>query len=243
MTTGVSDLQVIVPYCERLATGGEPVNTLSNAGFVLVALYGWSLWRRNSRSLASVPANPEKSAVQSNAIPLLLLLCLLIGAGSSLFHANPGPITHLIDIVPVCLFSLLALWLCLKRYQWPRHKSLGLLVIWVAATAVAAQFPQVLAHSLFYLPTVLVLVYLAFALKQQRQRLSLLAAVFASALTFRALDLPLCELEHSNQTVQTIPALAGLAGHTGTHFLWHVLTAIACIVCLHLVLGRDSTEA
>lgn len=239
MTTAVNDLQVIVPYCERLATGGEPVNTLSNAGFILVALYGWSLWRRSSRSLANNPAYREQSALQSKAIPVLLLLCLLIGTGSSLFHANPGPITHLIDIVPVCLFALLALWLCLKRYQWPQHKSFGLLIVWIAATALAAQFPQVLAHSLFYLPTVLVLVYLAVALKQQRQRLSLLAAIFASALTFRALDLPLCELDVSNQTV---PALAGLAGHTGTHFLWHVLTAIACIVCLHLVYGRDSAR-
>lgn len=228
MTTAMEDLQVIVPYCERLASGGEPVNTLSNAGFVLVALYGLHLWRRSSQPFKG----PNKAT-----IPLLLVLCLLIGTGSALFHANPSPLTHLLDIVPVCLFALLALWLCLSRYQWPRHKSVALFVIWILTTAVAAQWPEVLAHSLFYLPTLLVLVYLVFALRPQRTQLALLAMAFGSALTFRALDLPLCELEQSQQSV---PALAGIAGHTGTHFLWHVLTALACVLCLQLVLVRRS---
>ncbi len=226
MTTPAEDLQAIVPYCERLATGAESINTISNAGFVLAALYGWYLWKGNSNS----PVNQKNKP----AVMLLLLLCLLIGSGSTLFHAIPSHLTHLLDIVPVCLFALLALWLCLSRYHWPREKSVCVLGVFIAATALAAQWPQVLAHSLFYLPTLLVLAYLAIALKPQRERLALLTLIFASALTFRALDLPLCDLAQSQQT---FPALAGTAGQTGTHFLWHVLTALACVLCLQLVIA------
>lgn len=165
------------------------------------------------------------------AMRLLIFLLMMIAVGSSLFHASPGHVTHMLDIVPVCLFSLLALWLCLARYNWSRKKTGALLVFWIAATAVASGWPEILAHSLFYLPTLVVLVYLAFALKPQRKTLALLAMVFATALLFRALDLPLCALGDRPW-----------AGDVGTHFLWHGLTALACVLCLHLALNGPQEE-
>lgn len=230
--------QMIVPYCERLATGSEPVNTLSNAGFVLVVVYGIYLWRQQSTAAAiaptgtTLPASTVRIQLPRAAIYGLLMLPLMIAAGSALFHAMPGHITHLLDIVPVCLFALLAFWLCLTRYQWPYWKITGLLVLWIATTAIAAGWPEVLAHSLFYLPTLIVLVYLAIALKPQRSRSTLLALTFGCALLFRAIDLPICALGENTGSNTW-------AGNLGTHFLWHLLTAVACILCLQLVLGRS----
>lgn len=252
MANSAENLQVIVPYCERLATGSEPINTISNAGFVLVVVYGWTLWRRQDKVVSASNAHEQITPVAvvaprppRVAMYCLLILPLMIAAGSALFHAMPGHITHLLDIVPVCTFALLTFWLCLRRYQWANWKITSLLIAWIGATAIAAGWPEVLAHSLFYLPTLVILVFLALTLKQQQTRLTLLAITFACALLFRAIDLPLCALEVNPGLVASDAAAnsPGLAGSVGTHFLWHVLTALACILCLQLVLGHPGRRA
>jgi len=237
--------QAIVPYCERLTGGHETVNTISNAGFVVVFFYGLWLYRRHHQRTVptrtdghgETPANNTSTGTIHKLLEYtLLLLPLLIGIGSALFHAHPTHLTHALDIVPVCLFAMIALWLTLQADGWSHRATALVFVTWIVLTAIAAQWPELLAHSLFYLPTLAVLVVLAIMAVGNQRQMTLLAITFGAALFFRALDLVVCPLENINTT-----EALGIPGKTfvGTHFLWHLLTALACVICLHLGLRTN----
>lgn len=250
-------LNTIVPYCERLSSTNshEPFNTITNAAFLIVALYSWHRLRTFERA-----SHQSGHAVTQTRFRLMLLvLCgfpALIGIGSALFHAMPSFLTQMLDIVPVCLFAVCALLLFLTHKQWPALYIATTLLAWIGATAVTAQWPQALAGSLFYLPTVLVLVFLSAVFNpgtdsnshrhcgQQEKRLLLMSATaFAAALLFRTTDLPTCS-PWTKTSSTSVPApshtpefLAGAAGSLGTHFLWHLLTALVCYLITSLLIA------
>lgn len=237
-------IDAIVPYCERLVTGGEPLNTLSNAGFFLVSVYGFWLLHQDHKTRPSAGTN-GKTRPTNNVISLYLLAALpaMIGFGSSAFHAKPTTLTHMLDIVPVCLFALLTLLIYLLGLNWGEKKITLVFIFWLGATALAAQWPEVLAHSLFYLPTVVVLAWVAYASAPPSKTLTAIATLFAAALFFRALDIPLCELEqHATHSISS-PNQWAIPGSIGTHFLWHLLTTLASALCLRLVIPSDHKRA
>ncbi len=224
----------IVPYCERLTNDREFINVVSNAAFAVAVVICWPIARRVKLKLH----NHSHSLPNGSRPMLLAIFCLplFIAAGSALFHASPTHMTHMLDIVPVCLFAVLAVLLFMRLNGTTGIRIVATLLCWIVATAFAAQWSEVLAHSLFYFPTVVLLFVLALptssgseksgAKPGERRLLLGVATTFALALIFRALDLELCQLE---------AGATGIDQQYGTHWLWHLLTAVTCALGLQLV--------
>jgi hypothetical protein len=188
--------------CERVGPGlwGEPLNALSNLAFVAVALalaLRWRLWRRGA----------------DQGLRWLVLLMAAIGIGSTLFHTFANAASQMADVLPILLFQLLFLGLYLRRCL---GFSLGVTLIVVAVFLVlcllARGWSKPLNGSLAYAPALGALLLLG--IHQWRFRLGpplLLgaAALFGLSLTFRSLDLALCD---------SYPH--------GSHFLWHLLNSL-----------------
>lgn len=222
----------IVPYCERLTTGGEIVNVVSNIAFIVAVAACLPI-------AYSVLSNQRcKTLSYKVRYALLATLCLpaLIAAGSAAFHATPSQLTHMLDIVPVAIFALCAALLFMFLAGMTTVMIMITTLCWIAATTLAAQRPDVLAHSLFYLPTAILLFLLPWLTRSgtttdrppqsEYVLITSVAVAFALALVFRALDLQLCQLGVSE---------VELRHQYGTHWLWHLFTATACALCLQLV--------
>ena len=94
-------------YCERgtnEALWAEPINAISNAGFILAALIFWQLvlWRPRE----------ERSADHY----LFVALVFLIGFGSLAFHLYADQGTALADVIPIAVFMLVYLGFALNRF-------------------------------------------------------------------------------------------------------------------------------
>ena len=84
-------LRQIDGYCERVDPGywSEPVNAITNAAFVLAAVF---MWRRSA------------------GVPLARALCAvlaLIGLGSYLFHTHAQVWAAIADVEPIAVFIML----------------------------------------------------------------------------------------------------------------------------------------
>lgn len=190
-------------YCERTASGlwGEPANLLSNLAFLAAA---WAIWRQ--RRQAPSVARP------------LALLAAAIAIGSAWFHAAATPSARVFDEAPILVFELVFLWLYGRRLVGLGRGQVALLLLGFTAVLAAARAEQaVLNGSLAYVPPLLFAGGLGVYhyRTQPRARTALLggAAVFTLALGLRTIDLPLCS-----------------AFPLGTHFLWHLLAAMALAV-------------
>jgi len=188
-------------YCERLAPGllGEPVNTLTNLAFFVVA---WLVWRR-----------AEQAGSWRSRGRLLAGLMALIGAGSFTFHAVATTWAELLDELPILLFQLVFLWCYGRDVLGLRRVATGLgLVVFLALAVQAGRYPSLLNGSLVYLPALLVLLGIGayHGLTQRAGARQFLAAggVFVVSVFFRSIDMAIC------------PSFA-----LGTHFLWHLLNA------------------
>jgi disulfide bond formation protein DsbB len=192
---------VIDLYCERAGPGlwAEPLNASTNLAYFAAA---WALWRS-----AQTPSRPGTR--------LLATLLAAIGTGSALFHTLATPWARILDEVPILLFQLSFLWLygrwIVKIAAMP---TAGWLVGFLIAVYAGRQNPDVLNGSLAYAPAFLLALGIGiYHCRTQRYgRFTVPAAVgiFVAAVLFRTMDNAVC---------QTIPL--------GTHFLWHLLTAVA----------------
>ena len=201
-------------YCERTGTGfwAEPVNALSNAGFLLAAAAaGWRAGR---------PRPPDRAALA------LAGLIASVGIGSFLFHTLAVSWSMLADVIPIALFISAYLALALRRYL--RLAPLRV----VAATAGFALFGFALTRmldgltgqdvarltegSIDYLPAVLALFGVAavtMGRPEERfvgtgRRLTGIGVLFLISLAARTADQATCAV---------LPI--------GTHALWHLLNA------------------
>lgn len=106
-------------YCERLDASfwSEPVNALSNVGFLLVAAL---VWRR-----LEVRSDPGAR--------LLTLVLVAIGVGSFLFHTHAEVWAMLADVLPILGFILIYVHLATVRF-------LGA-PVWGGALAAVAYVP------------------------------------------------------------------------------------------------------
>lgn len=205
----------LVPYCERLLTGAETWNVVSNVAFIALGCYALS------RMQAQTRANGPDARLPAY---LFAWLPFVVALGSSLYHARPNHFTQILDILPIGLFVAFSLWLALRTLlALSVGATLVCLLPWLAATLVFGSFPGVLGGSLLYAPTLLTILLVAAATRsigidlpdrtvRLRAAASLLhaALAFALALVARTVDLSSC-------------------GHlgVGTHPLWHVLAAAA----------------
>lgn len=196
--TGILDL-----YCERIGPGlgAEPANVLTNLAFLVAAWVSWRLTKRYS------PA--------SGRLTSLIVLMAANGIGSALFHTFATTWAGVLDLVPILVFQVYFLWLYCREVAFLRLSYAALAVV---SLLIAALVGRALPHgnewSLTHLPALILLlslgVYHYYTRKREPLTLAAAAGIFALALTFRTLDGIVCPL---------FPL--------GTHFLWHLLGAVA----------------
>ena len=220
----------VFSYCER---GGdpsfwaEPLNAVSNGAFIIAGLVAaWQLARS---------ARADRALFEW----CLVLLVLVIGTGSFLFHTYATQWAILADTIPISLFMLAYLGFALRRFVGLPWIGVALALLLFYA---AIQFAQGLHCSnellpvtraagkrcfngtLGYAPAFAALLLVGGVLLWQRHPAAryLLAAglVFFVSMVFRTIDFEVCGLTR----------FAGRA--LGTHFLWHILNATTLYVLL-----------
>lgn len=211
--------QQLFNYCERgrnPAFWAEPLNALSNAAFLIAAVAALMLWQRWRHDLSGAPRRAGTELA-------LILVVLVIGIGSFLFHTYATRWAVIADVVPITIFMIVYLGYALRRFL-----TLG----WLATLASVAVFMLALREadmlrchggpclngSVGYLPALAVLIGIGGWLGHQRHPAARwilgAGAIFAVSLTFRTLDRAIC------------PQTALLGGRVlGTHFIWHMCNA------------------
>ena len=194
-------LRQIDGYCERVGPEywAEPVNAVTNAAFVVVALWMW--WRS-----AGVPLARALSVILG-----------VIGVGSYLLHTHAQVWSAIADVAPIAVFILLYIF-AINRDVWGMRTvwALGATALffpYAAATVPVFQYLPVLGVSAGYVPVpVLILIYAALLWRRApalARGFVIGAAILFVSLVARSVDEMLCE---------QIPL--------GTHFLWHILNGI-----------------
>ncbi|MGH1447668.1 MAG: ceramidase domain-containing protein [Cognatishimia sp.] len=189
-------------YCERLDPSfwAEPINAVTNGAFLVVAVI---MWRR------------------SQGLPLARRLCAVlfaIGVGSFLFHTYAQTWAGLADTLPILIFVLLYIFTATKAYwQQSTWRSLGITALFFPyAAALVPLFQMIpdIGGSAAYGPVPLLIALYAYGLRNRfpatAKRLAIGTALVTTSLLIRTVDAPLCT---------AIPM--------GTHFMWHLLNAVA----------------
>ena len=199
--------QQIDIYCERMGPEfwAEPWNAVTNAAFLIAAVWVFVVLRRDGRLEAGTG--------------LLLGLLTAIGIGSFLFHTVATRWAALADVLPIMLFILAYLALTIRRgfelsWWWAGGITLAFLPASFAVSSAVGQLAGgALGGSSGYVPALLALLiaggWLVARGVREGQWLLAAAAVFVASITLRTLDQPLCQ-----------------ATPFGTHFMWHVLNAV-----------------
>ncbi|MEQ1849055.1 MAG: ceramidase domain-containing protein [Candidatus Peribacteraceae bacterium] len=183
-------------YCEpMLSSGMEPLNAISNLGFILVALY---IIRRH-RTIELLPVG---------------VLTLLLGLGSFAWHTFRSIPTYYADTAPLAFLLLLVTYLIFKRYH-AYAPIVGFLVIGIIYSILEYHF--VLADpgcSEIYFSIILTLLGLVvlqwIAKKQRTTQLFTVFILFSVGYGIRQLDQVLC-----NSPIFSY----------GTHWIWHLICA------------------
>lgn len=204
-------------YCERTTAllWAEPVNALSNLGFLLAA---WLL-------LSGMDARTPRD------LRALAWLIALVGVGSLLFHTVGQVWTSTLDVGFIAAFVILYLQRALVRlHGWHDSAALvavsGMLLMSIGI-AYAGKAPA-LNGTEIYLGPWLTLVALALSCRQHAagRWLRLAAVLFAGSIVLRSADLALCE-----------------AFPLGTHFGWHLVNAVVLWSCVRALLAADGTTS
>lgn len=194
-------------YCERVVPGlwDEPLNVISNIGFFIVAYF---LWQKVQQEI--------KGGIRPYLdILILLILIVIIGVGSSLWHIYASGDMLWADRIPILLFIGIYLLSCLLRIlQLPLWGVIGLFILFCVLN-IGVQVTlggDFLNRSIFYLPAWLFLLSISVVIWKQgklNKRYFLWSVpIFSLAIVFRTIDQNICPL---------FPL--------GTHFVWHLLVA------------------
>lgn len=210
-------------YCERVGMGfwDEPANALTNLGFIIAGVL----------CLVKLYRAPREGGVWM--VEALCWLIILIGIGSFLFHTARSRITGLMDVLPIVMFMLLAVYLSVRRYfRAPVWLSLLSVPGFIGLLALAAQFRcsiegvsfggpvggPCFGGSVRYAPALLMLVVIGGVLTAMRhgagRYLLAAGAVFALSLTARTLDKEICNMLFFGEY------------RLGLHWLWHLMNAV-----------------
>jgi hypothetical protein len=190
-------------YCERTDPGywSEPVNALTNAAFILAAIWGWRI----------------ASAAGDTGGRVLAAILAAIGVGSYLFHTHAQIWSLYADVIPIQVFILAYLYLATVRFfavpWWGGALAVLAFIPYAAVTARGlGALVGSLNGSIGYVPVPILIAAYAVALRHRRPEvargLAIGAGILALSLVFRTLDAGIC---------------AGFP--LGTHFLWHLLNA------------------
>ncbi|MBT0571053.1 alkaline phytoceramidase [Curvibacter sp. CHRR-16] len=192
-------------YCERLSPDfwAEPVNAISNAGFLLAAYFAWRLLR--SRGLKT-----------SITAWMLTLMVAVVGIGSFLFHTFAVRWALFADVIPISIYQVLFLTFYLHQVARLSALKVGAWIIAFFATtygfdALPAQWlnGSLSSYGSAWLFVAGLGVYHWRTGKQEPRALALAAGVFSLSLIFRSMDLAVCEYIS-----------------IGTHLFWHLLNSM-----------------
>ena len=225
--------QHVFLYCERgtnEALFAEPLNAASNAAFLLAALAALLLLLRRPGEL--------RSADQY----LFIALVFLIGLGSLSFHLLADRASLFADVIPINVFMLVYLGFALNRLLGvPPGWTVLTLIGFVGIVALSMQakcwdggigFPgaeatgasECLNGSLVYLPALLAMAVVGGLMAERKHPAAAYilwaALIFTISVTFRSLDLALCD------------AYQFQGRKIGTHFIWHLLNGLALFLLL-----------
>jgi hypothetical protein len=189
-------------YCERIDPSfwSEPVNAVTNAAFLISALF---MWRR------------------ADGLVMAQLLCVIlfaIGVGSFLFHTFAQTWAAIADVAPIVAYVLAYIFAATRDFYGQKTwiAALAVLLFFPYAAALVPLFAQIpgFESSSAYGPVPLLIVLYAIGLRNKApetaRNLAIGAAMICLSLLLRSIDEPLCD---------ALPL--------GTHFLWHILNAIA----------------
>ena len=204
MTNSIPPLSAYIDlHCERLADGlwGEPLNTFSNIGFVIVAIMLARLARR------------EK--VTSKPIWVLIGLIGFIGFGSAIFHSTARMwAATFFDNLPIAIWAVTFLIMFCRIILKLSWRATGLLFFVFLAENIIF---KILIHKapdgyVSLIPSIIFLLAIAGLMRYSKnpsfKNFFIATLISVIAITFRAIDMPICE-----------------AFPLGTHFLWHALMA------------------
>jgi len=214
LTSPFAALPDIDLYCERVTNHwlDEPLGLTSNAAFLIAA---WYCARHGTQ-------------VRSLGSRWLIALLAAIGVGSGLFHATATQWALLLDVIPIQLFILSALWILLRSLL-----GLSFVMTALALMGFMAMSMWIPGHwlngSAGYIPAWLALVLVTWQSPRGAARhwLGRASLLFPISLLFRTLDQPFCEM---------IPF--------GTHFIWHLCNAVvlAMIIEASKLAARDLAD-
>ncbi len=210
-------------YCERVGPEfwAEPLNAVSNLAFILAGGLLVVAFRREGATLRSDPA-----------IAALIGLVFFIGVGSGLFHTFAVVWSMLADVIPIAAFILLYMYLALRRLVMLPLQACLLILLVVLALVIA--MPLLFGFSVSTYAVALAAMILVGGFLHFRRGhpaglpILITAGVFATSLSLRTIDLPLCEV---------LPI--------GTHYFWHVLNAVVLYWLTRTMMrhGRQATAA
>ena len=200
-------------YCERtdLTLWSEPVNALTNAAFVIVALW---MWRRS---------------VGITGARVLCAILFLIGLGSALFHTYATAWASLADTAPIGIFILVYLFLVNRVFvNLPVSGALfGTLMFAPFAAIMVPLLNMVpfLRISDFYWTVPILLVIYGLSLRESipdtARGLLVGAAILSVSIVIRSLDEIVCT-----------------GWPLGTHFTWHLLNAAMLGYLIHVYIAH-----
>ena len=193
-------------HCERLQDGlfEEPINTLSNLTFFLVAYL--------------IYQNFKGSKMPSLA-KFFVLIISIIGLGSITFHTTARMWGALTDSIPIAIFALVYVFSCGRHILNMRWFGGFVLIGAFIATYSGVKFLYLgSTHGrmpdgwVSMIPAVYFMFLLTLFMFITRNKSALnflkISLIAALAVFFRTIDLHLCS-----------------EFHIGTHFLWHMLAA------------------
>ena len=215
-------------YCERVDPSfwAEPINALTNIAFFVAAYFAW----RTAKARGPVDLWTG----------ILIGVIVAIGTGSFLFHTFAQFWAMLTDVIPITFFIYIYLCLALRRF----FKLTSLKTALYFGALVAFDFlvirqvmPQGEAIAWangsqdYAFPLFALLLFVPFMLWQRIEGSGLLvlaAAIFLVSLTFRTLDMAVCE---------AIPI--------GVHYFWHILNGLLLYVLMVLIIrhGPNTNRA
>lgn len=196
-------------YCERVGAAfwAEPLNALSNAAFVLAALYIYPRVRgcAEARRLAG--------------------LLGVIGVGSFAFHTFADRWSMIADVVPIIAFAIAYLDLANRDYLglrgWRRFGALGVFFVFTALFAPLVALVPILGFSAEYTSLPVAMVVYGMLLRRTapatRRGLLVSAGVLSLSIVLRSLDQPLCP-----------------QWPWGTHMAWHGVNAVLLAYLIHV---------
>ncbi len=194
-------------YCERADASfwAEPVNALTNVAFLIAAAAALLAWQTSKRDPFAL---------------VLIGLTFLVGLGSFAFHTLATRGAVLLDVIPIALFVYAYFLFALRRFL---HLNMTAALAVLAVFIVASQALEFALPAGFlngsgpYLAPLAALLAIGWLMEGGDQRGGILAAaaVFAVSLSFRTVDRMLCG-----------------AFPLGTHFIWHLLNAVALYLLL-----------